>query len=218
MVVVLGQNCICDEAEAVCQSQAKGDNSCTEEEATVGAGGQYKVAPLSYGDIRWEDFDWKAYQAKDLSEEDLEEPVRRFSLNIVESSKLAPDRSLPDNRAQQCEEVNYDSHLAESSVIITFRTEPRSTLLRTVVSVLNRTPPHILREIILVDDNNDDESVGKELASIGKVDIIVISTKPIYELLCVQVKLIRNRRREGLIRSRNIASKVDPASQPPLLY
>ena len=155
------------------------------------ADSQYKVAPLSYGDIKWEEFDWRAYQAADLSAEDHQDPVRRFSLNILESSKLAPDRSLPDNRAQQCEDVQYDSNLAESSVIITFRTEPRSTLLRTVVSVLNRTPPQILREIILVDDNNDDESVGQELANIEKV------------------KLIRNRRREGLIRSRNIASKVD---------
>ena len=157
----------------------------------MAADSQYKVAPLSYGDIKWEEFDWRAYQASDLSAEDHQDPVRRFSLNILESSKLAPDRSLPDNRAQQCEDVKYDSNLAESSVIITFRTEPRSTLLRTVVSVLNRTPPQILREIILVDDNNDDESVGQELANIEKV------------------KLIRNRRREGLIRSRNIASKVD---------
>ena len=55
-------------------------------------------------------------------------------------------------------------------MIITFHNEARSTLLRTVVSVLTRTPPQILREIILVDDNNDDESVGKELATIEKVD------------------------------------------------
>ena len=169
LVVVFCQNCICDEAEAVCQSQAKGDNSCAEEEETGAAGGQYKVAPLSYGDIKWEEFDWRAYQDQDLSDDDIQDPTRRFSLNVVASSKLAPDRSLPDNRVQQCQEVNYDSHLAESSVIITFRTEPRSTLLRTVVSVLNRTPPQILREIILVDDNNDDESVGKELATIEKV-------------------------------------------------
>ena len=167
---MLCQNYICDEGEEVCQSQAKGDNSCREQEGSVSPGSQYKVAPVSYGDIKWEEFDWRAYQAKDLSDEDTADPVRRFSLNILESSKLAPDRSLPDNRAQQCEEVNYDSHLAESSVIITFRTEPRSTLLRTVVSVLNRTPPYILREIILVDDNNDDESVGRDLAAIEKVD------------------------------------------------
>ena len=167
-VLVLCQNYVCDEGEGVCQSQAKGDSSCSEE--TVAGGDQYRAAPVSYGDISWEEFDWRAYQEKDLSEEDLQEPVRRFSLNIIESSKLAPDRALPDNRAEQCEEVDYSSQLGQSSVIITFRTEPRSTLLRTVVSVLNRTPPQVLREIILVDDNNEDESVGRELATIEKVD------------------------------------------------
>ena len=67
--------------------------------------------------------------------------------------------------------MEYDvSSLASSSVIITFRTEPRSTLLRTIVSVLERTPPILLKEIILVDDNNDDESVGLELSKIDKVN------------------------------------------------
>ena len=167
-VLLLCHDYICDEGEGVCQSQAKGDNSCTEE--TVATRTQYRAAPVSYGDIKWQEFDWKAYQEKDLSDDDLLDPVSRFSLNLIESSKLAPDRPLPDFRAQQCEQVKYDSHLAESTVIITFRTEPRSTLLRTVVSVLTRTPPQILREIILVDDNNEDESVGKELATIEKVD------------------------------------------------
>ena len=37
------------------------------------------------------------------------------------------------------------------------------------MSVLTRTPPELLKEIILVDDNNEDESVGKELARIEKV-------------------------------------------------
>ena len=56
-----------------------------------------------------------------------------------------------------------------ASVIITYRDEPRSTLLRTVLSVLARSPPALVREIILVDDNNDDEDVGRELATIEKV-------------------------------------------------
>ena len=49
------------------------------------------------------------------------------------------------------------------TLIITFINEPRSTLLRTLVSVYERTDPSLLKEIILVDDNNEDSTVGKEL-------------------------------------------------------
>ena len=61
------------------------------------------------------------------------------------------------------EEGGTGTSLPSISLIITYINEPRSTLLRTLVSVYERTEPNLLKEIILVDDNNEDKSVGKEL-------------------------------------------------------
>ena len=44
--------------------------------------------------------------------------------------------------------------LPKVSVIIIFYNEPLSTLLRNVVGVLNRSPPSLLGEIVLVDDHS----------------------------------------------------------------
>jgi len=42
-----------------------------------------------------------------------------------------------------------------ASVVIIFHNEAWSALMRTVHSVVNRSPPHLLHEVILLDDKSD---------------------------------------------------------------
>jgi glycosyltransferase involved in cell wall biosynthesis len=55
----------------------------------------------------------------------------------------------------RCKKVDFHPNLPDASVIIIFHNEARSALLRTVYSVLDRSPPNLLKEIILVDDFSD---------------------------------------------------------------
>ncbi|XP_074643915.1 polypeptide N-acetylgalactosaminyltransferase 14-like [Tubulanus polymorphus] len=125
-------------------------------------------------------FNEKAY----IGETDSVDPYEKFAFNVVASDRIASDREIPDTRDERCRTQHFDLDLPPTSVIITFHNEARSTLLRTVISVLNRSPPQLIREIILVDDNSNNAEDGQSLVVLPKV------------------KVIRNIQREGLMRSR----------------
>ena len=57
----------------------------------------------------------------------------------------------------RCFTLQYPVVLPTASVIIIFHNEAWSTLLRTIHSVLSRSPPAFLKQIILVDDCSDTE-------------------------------------------------------------
>ena len=61
----------------------------------------------------------------------------------------------------RCLELKYSSNLPSASVVVIFHNEAWSTLLRTVHTVLARSPPDFLEEIILVDDNSNFDSYGE---------------------------------------------------------
>merc|ERR1719322_1235163 len=78
------------------------------------------------------------------------------------------NRSLPDRREAWCKDRQNVGVAPESlpptSVIIIFHNEAWSTLLRTIYSVLNRSPKHLIQEIILVDDASTLPHLKEQLA------------------------------------------------------
>ncbi|XP_015208217.2 polypeptide N-acetylgalactosaminyltransferase 14 isoform X1 [Lepisosteus oculatus] len=113
-----------------------------------------------------------------------QDPYKLYAFNQRECERIPSNRALRDTRHYRCSTLHYSSELPSTSIIITFHNEARPTLLRTLRSVLNRTPIHLIHEIILVDDFSEDSN-----------DCLLLTKLP-------KVKCLRNDQREGLIRSR----------------
>ncbi|KAK7168663.1 hypothetical protein R3I93_004852 [Phoxinus phoxinus] len=119
------------------------------------------------------------------------ESRRRWSegyFNVFLSEQIPIDRAIPDTRPRTCSENLVHDDLPNTSVIFCFVDEVWSTLLRSVHSVLNRSPPHLLKEIILVDDCSTKDYLK------GQLDV--------YMSQFPKVQIIRLKERQGLIRAR----------------
>uniref|UniRef100_A0A8C2KVQ6 Polypeptide N-acetylgalactosaminyltransferase n=1 Tax=Cyprinus carpio TaxID=7962 RepID=A0A8C2KVQ6_CYPCA len=113
-----------------------------------------------------------------------------YGYNAQLSDRISLDRNIPDYRPKKCKQLTYSDDLPQISVVFIFVNEALSVILRSVHSVVNHTPAHLLKEIILVDDNSDSVELKFNL------DHYVNKRYPGL------VKIVRNSKREGLIRAR----------------
>ena len=77
------------------------------------------------------------------------------AFNQYASDMISLHRSLADIRDPECKAVKWYYPLPTTSVIVIFHNEAWSVLLRTVHSVLDRSEPSLLKEVIVVDDFSD---------------------------------------------------------------
>uniref|UniRef100_A0ABI7WVA7 Polypeptide N-acetylgalactosaminyltransferase n=1 Tax=Felis catus TaxID=9685 RepID=A0ABI7WVA7_FELCA len=106
--------------------------------------------------------------------ERVDQAYRENGFNIYVSDKISLNRSLPDIRHPNCNSKRYLETLPNTSIIIPFHNEGWSSLLRTVHSVLNRSPPELIAEIVLVDDFSDRDRIARNRKTIvcPMIDVI----------------------------------------------
>ncbi|XP_034033763.1 polypeptide N-acetylgalactosaminyltransferase 10-like [Thalassophryne amazonica] len=130
-----------------------------------------------------------------LSDADrVDQAYRENGFNIFVSDRISLNRSVPDIRHPNCKKKLYVEKLPNTSIIIPFHNEGWSSLLRTVHSVLNRSPPQLIAEIILVDDFSDKDHLKGVLEE--------------YMVRLPKVRILRTKKREGLIRTRLLGAGV----------
>jgi hypothetical protein len=56
--------------------------------------------------LKWHEFDWKSYIAKDIQPEDLADPITRFGIHLIRSNEIGVNRTVPDNRYLDTEKTD----------------------------------------------------------------------------------------------------------------
>ncbi|XP_056312072.1 probable polypeptide N-acetylgalactosaminyltransferase 8 isoform X3 [Danio aesculapii] len=102
----------------------------------------------------------------ELSEDEqrkAEDLFQKYGYNAFLSDQLPLNRELPDTRDHRCIEREYPPDLPTISVVLIYLDEALSVIQRAICSIINKTPAHLLKEIILVDDHSTNEDLQTQL-------------------------------------------------------
>lgn len=124
----------------------------------------------------------------------VKEGYNMQGLNQYFSDLMSVQRRLPDVRDDWCKKPGrFLDNLPETSIVIVFYNEAWSVLVRTVHSILNRSPPNLVKEIVLVDDCSYLPHTKTQLDE--------------YFRTIPKVRVLRAPERQGLIRARLLGAK-----------
>uniref|UniRef100_A0A672QA85 Polypeptide N-acetylgalactosaminyltransferase n=1 Tax=Sinocyclocheilus grahami TaxID=75366 RepID=A0A672QA85_SINGR len=132
----------------------------------------------------------------ELTEEEQMEAERHFQefgYNVFLSNRLPLNRTIPDTRNIRCTVKIYPKDLPTISVILIYFNEALSVIKRAIRSIIDKTPSHLLKEIILVDDYSSNEDL--QLALDEYIDLIN-KDKPGL------IKKVRHKKQMGLAKAR----------------
>ena len=123
---------------------------------------------------------------------------RLFAFNVLISNRIGLIRPLPDTRHSKCSTATNRRQLKPSnedaykiklkaSIIICYYNEAPSALLRTINTVLERSPKQLIEQIIVVDDFSQREYGHNVIRPLISDQMVTI---------------VQTKKREGLIRAR----------------
>uniref|UniRef100_A0A8C2G2X6 Polypeptide N-acetylgalactosaminyltransferase n=1 Tax=Cyprinus carpio TaxID=7962 RepID=A0A8C2G2X6_CYPCA len=132
----------------------------------------------------------------ELTEEEQMEAERQFQqfgYNVFLSNRLPLNRTIPDTRDIRCATKSYPKDLPTISVILIYFNEALSVIKRAIHSITDKTPAHLLKEIILVDDYSSFEDL--QLALDEYIDLFNKDNPGL-------IKKVRHKRHMGLAKAR----------------
>lgn len=116
-----------------------------------------------------------------------------YGYNALASSMISLNRALPDNRSEYCKLKTYPKDLPKVSIIIQFHDDDWMLLMRTVHSIILRSPYHLIEEILLIHDVSEREYFKEKLEN--------------YIKKLPKLRLIRSHKRQGIISSRILGAR-----------
>ncbi|XP_017086226.1 putative polypeptide N-acetylgalactosaminyltransferase 12 [Drosophila eugracilis] len=129
---------------------------------------------------------------------------QRYGYNAWLAERISLFRSLPDLRDPRCEKFKYYDDpdvMKPASIVLIFRNEQLMVLLRTLHSLVVRTPSHLYVELILVNDHSDMD-FWKEKLSVFLFETYVL------RYIHSKARIIHLNKKVGLIKARNFAANL----------